>query len=92
MYSYIIERQGIDCDNMSKGGTLRHEVLWRYEVASAILLPCRHVNVMAFGVKDFRGVINIGRLVQGYSDDVKRLRPEYWVIVYHSDSDWRVIE
>jgi hypothetical protein len=81
MYSYIIERQGIDCENMSKGDTLRHEVLWRYEVSSGILLPNRHVNVMAFGVKYFRGVINIGRLVQGDCDDVKRVRPEYWVIV-----------
>ena len=47
---------------------------------------------MAFEVKDFRGVINIGRLVQGHCDDVKGLRPEFWVIVYHSDSDWHVIE
>ena len=92
MFSYIIERQGIYCDNMSKGDTLRHEVWWRYEVVSGILLPYRHVNVMAFKVKDFRGVNNIGRLVQGDCDDLKGLRHEYWVIVYHSDSDWHVIE
>ena len=91
MFSYIIERQGIDCDNMSKGDTLRHEVWWRYVVVIGILLPYRHVNVMVFEVKDFRGVINIGRLVQRDCDDVKGLIHEYRVIVYHSDSDWHVI-
>ena len=47
---------------------------------------------MALKVKDFRGEININRLVQEDCDDFKGLRPEYWVIVYHSDSDWHVIE
>ena len=60
---------------------MRHKVLWRYEVVSGILLPYSHLNVMAFEVIDFRGVINIGRLVQGDCDDVKGLRPEFWVIV-----------
>jgi hypothetical protein len=47
---------------------------------------------MALEVKDFRGEINISLLVQGDCDDIKRLRPEYWMIVYHSDSDRHVTE
>jgi hypothetical protein len=31
-------------------------------------------------------------MVQEDCDDIKGLRPEYWVIVYHSDSDWYVTE
>ena len=92
MLSYIIERQGIYCDNMPHVDTLRHKVLWSYEVATGILLPYRHVNLMVLKVKDLRGEINISRMVQEDCDDIKGLRPEYWVIVYHSDSDWYVTE
>jgi hypothetical protein len=92
MYSYISEREGIDCDNMPKRRNLRHEVLWRYEGATGILLPWRHVNVMALEVKDFWGVIYISRLVQGNRDDVKGLRPECWAIVDYSDGEWHVID
>jgi hypothetical protein len=90
--SYISEREGIYCDNMPHVDALRHEVLWSYEVTIGIFFPCRHVNLVALKVKDFRGEINISRLVQEDCDDVKGLRPEYWVIIYHSDSDWHVIE
>jgi hypothetical protein len=31
-------------------------------------------------------------MVQEDCDDVKGLRDEYWVIVYHSNSDWYVTE
>ncbi len=55
-------------------------------------MPCRHLNDIALEVKNLCGVINITRLVQGNSDDVKGFRPKYWVIVYHSDRDWHVIE
>ena len=47
---------------------------------------------MALEVKDFLGVINISRLVQGNCDDVKGLIPESWAIVYYTDREWHVIE
>jgi len=53
LLSYIIERHGIDCDNMSHGDALRHEVLWIYDIACGILLLHRQVNFMALVVKDF---------------------------------------
>jgi hypothetical protein len=92
MFSNIIERKGIDCEELPQRATLRHEVWWSNEVASGILLPYCHNNVIALEVKDFRSEINISLLVHGDGDDVKRLRPEYWVIIYHSDSDRHVIE
>ena len=53
LLSYIIERHGIDCDNMPLGDALRHEVLWSYEIACVILSLYRQVNFMALVVKDF---------------------------------------
>ena len=92
MFSYVSEIQGINCDYMPLGDTLRDEVLWSCKSATGILFPCRQVNVITLEVKDFCGVINISRLVQGNSDDVKGLRPECWAIIYDSDRDWHVVE